>query len=139
MLDDNGILRVGGRIQQADVPYDVKHPIILPKKSHVTDLVTQYYHQQSAHQGRARTHAEIRAAGFWIISGSSIVGHHVIKCVTCRKLRGAPQQQKMSDLPADRIEQAPPFTYSAVDYFGPWYIKEGRKEMKRYGVLFTCM
>ncbi|XP_078371870.1 uncharacterized protein LOC144655503 [Oculina patagonica] len=45
----------------------------------------------------------------------------------------------MSDLPPDRLEQAPPFTYSAVDYFGPWYIKEGRKEMKRYGVLFTCM
>ena len=22
---------------------------------------------------------------------------------------------------------------------GPWYIKEGQKEMKRYGVLFTCM
>ena len=39
VLDDNGILRVGGRIQQADVPYDVKHPIILPKKSHVTHLV----------------------------------------------------------------------------------------------------
>ncbi|XP_067048714.1 uncharacterized protein [Acropora muricata] len=139
VLDDNGILRVGGRIQQADVPYDVKHPILLPKRSHVTDLVIRYYHQQSAHQGRARTHAEIRASGFWIISGSSMVGHHVIKCVTCRKLRGAPQQQKMSDLPADRTEQAPPFTYSAVDYFGPWYIKEGRKEMKRYGVLFTCM
>ncbi|XP_068734747.1 uncharacterized protein [Montipora capricornis] len=63
VLDDNGILRVGGRIQQADVPCNVKHPIILPKKSHETDLVIRYYHQQSAHQGRARTHAEIRASG----------------------------------------------------------------------------
>lgn len=38
-----------------------------------------------------------------------------------------------------RFEQVPPFTFSAVDYFGPFYIKEGRKEMKRYGVLFICM
>ncbi|KXJ08734.1 hypothetical protein AC249_AIPGENE20872 [Exaiptasia diaphana] len=45
----------------------------------------------------------------------------------------------MADLPADRLERAPPFSYSAVDYFGPWTIKEGRKELKRYGVLFTCM
>ena len=45
----------------------------------------------------------------------------------------------MADLPEDRLEPAPPFTYCAVDLFGPWYIKEGRKELKRYGVLFTCL
>ena len=45
----------------------------------------------------------------------------------------------MSDLPEDRSETAPPFTYCAVDYFGPFIVKDGRKELKRYGVLFTCM
>jgi len=45
----------------------------------------------------------------------------------------------MADLPEDRLEESPPFTYSAVDYFGPFIIKEGRKESKRYGVLFTCL
>ena len=44
-----------------------------------------------------------------------------------------------ADLPKDRTEPVPPFTYSAVDYFGPFLIKEGRKEVKPYGVLFTCM
>jgi len=42
-------------------------------------------------------------------------------------------------LPADRVNDAPPFTYCAVDMFGPFIIKEGRKELKRYGCLFTCM
>jgi hypothetical protein len=45
----------------------------------------------------------------------------------------------MADLPEDRLEPSPPFTFSAVDYFGPFLVKEGRKEMKRWGVLFTCM
>ena len=45
----------------------------------------------------------------------------------------------MADLPADCLEENPPFAYSAVDYFGPFFIKEGRRELKRYGVLFTCM
>lgn len=45
----------------------------------------------------------------------------------------------MADLPEDRLDPAPPFTFSAVNYFGPWYIKEGRRELKRYGVLFTCL
>ena len=50
-------------------------------------------------------HTEIRSSGFWIMDSSSIVGHHISKCVTCRKLRAAPQQQKMADLPSDRSEQ----------------------------------
>ena len=49
------------------------------------------------------------------------------------------QEQKMSDLPEDRLEPSPPFTYCAVDLFGPFIVKEGRQELKRYGVLFTCM
>ena len=44
-----------------------------------------------------------------------------------------------ADLPEDRVQSAPPFSYCAVDYFGPWYIKEGRRQLKRYGVLFTCL
>lgn len=45
----------------------------------------------------------------------------------------------MANLPEDRLEPAPPFTFSAAGYFGPWYVKEGRREVKRYGVLFTCL
>ena len=45
----------------------------------------------------------------------------------------------MADLPVERITEAPPFTYCGIDYFGPYLIKEGRKELKRYGVIFTCM
>ena len=43
----------------------------------------------------------------------------------------------MANLPEHRLEPAPPFTHCGVDYFGPFVIKEGRKELKRYGVLFT--
>ena len=45
----------------------------------------------------------------------------------------------MTDLPEDRLEPVPLFTYSAVDYFGPFKVKEGGSEHKRYGVLFTCL
>lgn len=61
------------------------------------------------------------------------------ECVTCRRFRAKVQQQKMADLPADRLTPTLPFTYCGVDYFGPWYVKERHKELKRYGVLFTCL
>lgn len=45
----------------------------------------------------------------------------------------------MVDLFKDRIEFVFFFIYSAVDYFGFFYIKDGRKDVKRYGVIFICM
>lgn len=45
----------------------------------------------------------------------------------------------MEDLPRERMETTPPFTYCGMDCFGPFYVKDGRKEVKRYGLLFTCL
>ena len=68
-----------------------------------------------------------------------ISGLLISQCVLCCLLRGKSGEQKMSDLPSDRMQEAPPFTYCAVDYFGPFYIKDKRKEVKQYGSLFTCL
>ena len=138
-LDEDQILRVGGRLRRAELPVDVKHPVILPRKPHVTKLIIRHCHDAVKHQGLGMTHNELRQRGYWVIGGVSAVSNLISKCVTCKKLRATVQQQKMADLPSDRMEPAPPFTYSAVDYFGPFVIKEGRKQVKRYGVLFTCM
>lgn len=45
----------------------------------------------------------------------------------------------MSDLPEERVTQATPFHYSDMDVFGPFYVKEGRKTLKCYGLIFTCL
>ena len=81
----------------------------------------------------------VDANGFWIIGCSSAVSSVIFRCVTCRKRRGAVLEQKMADIPEDRLEPEPAFTFCAVDYFGPFYVKEGRRQLKRYGTLFTCM
>ena len=65
--------------------------------------------------------------------------HLITKCVVCRRRGGKTSEQKMADLPEERTTSAPPFTYCGVDLFGPFQIKQGRKEVKRYGVLLTCL
>ena len=52
-----------------------------------------------------------------------------------RKLPAA----KMPSLPSDRLCEEPPFTYCGVDLFGSFITKEGCKELKHYGALFTCL
>ena len=121
-LDKGGTLRVGGRLKHADLPEAAKHPVILSKKGHVTDLIISHYHKAVEHQGHGITLNQIRSSGFWIIGGSSAVSHYISRCVCCPKLRGTVQEQKMANLPEDWVQPAPPFSYCAVDYFGPWYV-----------------
>ena len=135
---DNGVLRVGGRLRRADLPFETKHPVILPKKSHVTTLLIRHAHKRLGHAGRSHVIATLREK-YWIIKVNAAVRHVTSKCVFCRRNHGKPGEQKMADLPRDRISPAPPFTYTGVDYFGPFLIKEGRREVKRYGALFTCL
>ena len=136
--DSNGVIRVGGRLQLANLTGQCIHPAVLPRDSPITKLVVRYYHERAHHQGKGITLNEIRASGYWILGASSVVSKVISQCVTC-KLRGSVQKQHMAVLPPDCLEPAPPFTSCAVDYFGPFIIKERRKELKRYGVLFTCM
>ncbi|KAK3752633.1 hypothetical protein QZH41_000497 [Actinostola sp. cb2023] len=135
-VDSGGILRVGGLLRRATLSDTSKFPAILPRKAHISTLIIKHYHERMQHQGRSLTLNEVRFNGFWVVGGSSAVGIYISNCVTYRRLRDALQEQKMSDLPEDRLEPAPPFTNCAVDYFGPWIIKNGRKEVKRYSVLF---
>ena len=45
----------------------------------------------------------------------------------------------MADLPPERCEPyKEPWTYVGIDIFGNFYVKQGRSEAKRYGVIFTC-
>lgn len=138
-LDEHGIIRVGGRLKKGDMPEEVKHPIILPKESHVTKLLISHLHEQIKHQGRGITLNEIRSNGYWIIGGSKAVQSVIHKCIICRKLRRPVEEQRMADLPEERINPTPPFTYCGMDCFGPFIIKKVRKEVKRYGLIITCL
>ena len=138
-LDGDGLLRVGGRLRYAHLQPELKHPILLPKGGHVSTLVIRDCHEATKHQGRGMTLNEVRARGFWVISLNQQVKKLIFNCVSCRARRGSVQGQKMADLPPDRVECGPPFTYCGVDLFGPFLVKERRSELKRYGVLFTCL
>ncbi|XP_057677992.1 uncharacterized protein LOC130907200 [Corythoichthys intestinalis] len=138
-MDNQGILRVGGRLTQSTLHPHIKHPAILPRGHHVSRLLIKYHHEKIQHQGRGMTINALRSNGIWIIGCSREVSSSIFKCIKCRKFRKCNQGQKMADLPLERMEATPPFTYSGMDCFGPFSVKDGRKELKKYGLLFTCM
>ena len=46
----------------------------------------------------------------------------------------------MADLPEDRVTPGEShFSYLGIDCFGPYYVKSGQAQEKRYGCIFTCL
>lgn len=142
-MEDN-LISVGGRLSHAQLSAAEKHPIILPKDSHISLLLTRHHHEQVRHQGRHLTEGAIRSAGLWILGGKTLINSVIHKCVTCRRLRGKLEEQRMADLPPERLQICPPFTYVGLDVFGPWIVRSrrtrgGHAESKRWAIMFSCM
>ena len=72
-IDGNGLIRVGGRLSKAKMSSSITNPVVLPKSSHVTQLLVGHCHEKVKHQGRGMTLNETRSRGFWIIGSSSVV------------------------------------------------------------------
>ena len=140
-LDENGVLRVGGRLKNCQLPLTMKHPIILPKNHHISRLITEDYHRSLGHLGREALLANVRLE--YHIVGINKLARSVVKdCLICRKIHSQPINQLMSDLPEDRVcGDVPPFSRVGVDYFGPYLVFRGRGKAKekRYGVIFSCL
>ena len=130
-LDSSGILRVGGRLKQIQLPVEIKHPIILPRTHHVTKLLVEHIHRRSGHVGAEHT-LSISREKYWILSGRVLVKQVILQCFFCRVRRAKQQFPYMADLPVCRaaIDQ-PPFHECGVDCIGPVYIKQCRKRLKR--------
>ena len=135
---DDKVIRVGGRLQYALISHDQKHPVILPNKHHVTDVIISHCHTCNGHVGIEDTLAFVRHK-YWIINGRSAVKRVLSKCQLCRRHNARAQEQFMAPLPMERlVPYMPAFTYVAIDYFGPLYVKQRRSHVKRYGCIFVC-
>ncbi|XP_073258669.1 uncharacterized protein [Porites lutea] len=136
----DGVLLVGGRLEKAVIlSWDEKHPMVLPKRHHVSQLIVRHYHECAAHSGREQTLCELQRM-FWIIGGRGLVKTTIRGCIRCRKMNAKPLEQFMGSLPRARLEAYhPPFTFTGVNLFGPLMVKWGRRTAKRWGCLFTCL
>ena len=135
----NGLLRVGGRLDRASVSFDLKHPIILPHTSHLTNLIVLYCHCITGHSGANMTLNQLLQR-YWILRNTAVVRRVLNFCMLCRRRYEKPGAQKMADLPPSRLQiDTHPFAYCGIDYFGPLLVKQLRSQVKRYGCLFTCL
>ena len=121
-LDSDGIWRCRGRLGNADLPYNTKHPVILPRDHPFTKLVVRRAHQRVIHSGVKDTLNEVRSR-FWIPQGRALVRSFIHQCVICRRYAVSSYKAPSAPLPDFRVQQSHPFAAVGVDYAGPLMIK----------------
>lgn len=141
-VDDKGIIRVGGRLRFSGIRYDAKHPVLLPRSSHLTELIIRHYHLSFLHGGPKLILSMLNQK-FWILSGRAAVRRVIFSCVPCTRHKAIRPQPIMADLPSYRVQPHRPFSHVGMDYGGPFLVKEHRRRnaqsVKVYLSLFVCM
>ncbi|XP_053406421.1 uncharacterized protein LOC128559227 [Mercenaria mercenaria] len=138
-MDDDRIIRCGGRIGNAALHERTKYPYLLPPKDKLTDLIISNAHVSSLHSGLESTVTFLRQS-FWIPTIRQRVKTIIHKCITCRKVTGQPYRvPDAPPLPKDRLLEAPPFTVTGVDFTGCLNVRNKDGSIgKAYICLFTC-
>lgn len=144
VLDTTKVMRVGGRLDRSDAPYEMRHPAIIPNSSRLAWLVIGHAHRLTKHGGVQIMMQFIRQK-FWIPKLRNELRNFIHKCVTCARYNHRFESQLMSELPAERVQIGKPFLCTGVDYAGPFELKmvdkDGKEMIKKkcWVAVFVCL
>ena len=124
------LLRVDCRLENAELPTDTKHPLILPGRHPLTRLIILFEHVNCEHAGPSYTLMKTRQR-YWIIHGIVNMKHFIADCGHCCLRKAKPIRQLMADLPECRVALCnKPFKFCGLDYLGPFHFRIGRSSCK---------
>lgn len=85
-LDSQGIIRVGGRLSLSNLPFDQKHPILLPSRNNIVKLMLKLEHEKLLHAGPQTVLSNFRLK-FWPLNGLKDIKNIINKCITGYRFR----------------------------------------------------
>lgn len=140
MIDETGIIRIRGRIDQCtNATESCKRPIILPRLHKITELIIKEEHERLDHHYDDTVVNNLRQT-YYIPEIRVAVKTVRSRCQTCSNNAAKPTPPEEAELPHGRLcSYTHPFTHVGIDYFGPISTSSGRKLIKTWGVIFTCL
>ena len=127
-LDQDGLLRLGGRLDLSELPYTKCHPLVLPGQHQLTKLIIRNEHTciRLLHTGPVLVMA-LHSQRFRIIGARKAVRTITRNCVACWRIAGKPHPQLLGQLPRERLDPGLVFDQVGMDYAGPILTKSGSK------------
>ncbi|XP_062538696.1 uncharacterized protein LOC134206972 [Armigeres subalbatus] len=141
--EGDGIMRVGCRLKNAIIPYQQKHPALLPKKYPMTVALVRYLHRSNMHIGQRGLLAIVRQQ-YWPLDAKSMIRNLIHQCIPCFRAKPTRASQLMGNLPDYRVQPFPVFANTGLDFAGPFQIRSNAKlrsapTLKGYVCVFVCM
>ena len=68
IVDEEGIYRCGGRLHKASLSFECKHPAIIPKDQHITELIIKHSRNKLYDNGIKEKLTRVRSQ-HWITKG----------------------------------------------------------------------
>ena len=118
--------------------FNAKHPILLHWKHHAVELFLRNEHKNNSHEETEHV-KNIVQQRFWNIGVRNALRSIKKKCITCRRGRAQTMTPLMAELPTEKFDASTAFANVGADYFGPFTVKIGRRNEKRWCCLFTCL
>ena len=137
-VDSDGLLRVGGRENRANITYSSKHPIVLSGKHPLVRLIVRDEHQRLLHAGPTLMLSTL-SGKFHITGMKKIVRSVTRQCITCRRYTTKPLPQQLCQLPIERVTPDIVFEKDGVDYAGPFLIKYGMVRKPTIVKAYLCI
>lgn len=134
------LVRVGGRLSNAPIPYDARFPALVPKDHRFVQLYVEHLHRIHLHAG-PKVLLGILRQRLWVINAREVVRKVVRNCVHCFHYKPKLMGQIMGNLPVDRLRAQRPFLVTGVDFCGPFltsYRIRGKAPYKTYIAVFVC-
>lgn len=122
-IDDNGLLRVGGRLENSEAEYEQKHQIFVPPESSIGRLLIRNAHYRTLHGGISLNKAYLRQ-WFWFNKIGIAIRQFTQRCPICVRHKKRACEQLMGQLPSVRVTVADPFSRVGVDYAGPFKLRK---------------
>ena len=135
MIGRDGLVHIGGRLENAELSYAEKHPLILPK-CHLAVLLIRSEHIRLKHAPVEALLTNLRDT-YWIISVRRLAKSVKKSCFLCQLKDAQACNQVAAPLPELRVHEAPVFTVTGLDHGGPLFCLDFPGH-KFYILLFTC-
>ena len=137
LIEEDGTLRVKGRLKCSNLEYNAKHPILLTARHPVVKILLERAHRDNLHEEYLRNTIQ---QDYWIIGlriALRISNRDVSKC---RHRNANTINPPIADLPHEQLdEHVFPFNHNRNDYFRPSEVKFLRSTLIRWCCLFTCL
>ena len=137
------VVWVTGRVrgeQLAELLGTTALPVLMPSEA-LAWAVMSKAHREDHRRGPRDAAARSRRLA-WIPAATRLAKTVVGRCYSCRQKDKKMETQLMGRLPPERLTVVAPFEATALDLFGPFWVKDpakGRRRFKCWIVAYVCM